>query len=289
MRARMGRHQEPGARQHPPDDPRQRRLLWFKRAVGSAFALVLAPVLVLVVGEWLSPDADDNSVETPGPTPSTSAGPDFDVLPRLMDEPGCTAFADALTSPEDRAELSTQPDVGAVSRRNNGVRAAELNVGVTLQGGDRALTIESIDIEPRTPRPTAPLNGSLICEPTSGGVPKIELHADMDAVKPTFRSKESGGAPYFRDNAITLTPHEQVPLHVTFSARRGYRAFELVIHYTIAGKHGKRVVPAPEGSRWAVTALNKTYGSVYDGTLGGPFQFSEEADQCGRAPKPVGC
>ncbi|MGC5563172.1 hypothetical protein ACPYPG_10035 [Streptomyces sp. FR-108] len=290
MRRPMG--QGPGVREHPPMDPRERRLLWMKRAVGSAFALVLAPVLVMVVGEWLSSDPGDSSVGPPGPpgpSPSKPAGPDFDVLPRLMDEPGCTAFADALTSLEDRAELSTQPDVAAVIKRNNGVRAAELNVSVSLQGGDRALTIESIDIEPRTPRPTAPLNGSLICEPSSGGVPKIELYADMDAVKPTFRGKGPGGTPYFRDNAITLTPHEQVPLHLTFSARRGYRAFELVIHYAIAGTHAKRVVPAPEGSRWAVTALNKTYGSVYDGTLGGPFEFSGEADQCGRAPKPVGC
>ncbi|MFD0306527.1 hypothetical protein [Streptomyces sp. NPDC127119] len=81
-----------------------------------------------LVGEWLSPDADGSSVETPGPSPSRSAGPDFDVLPRLMDEPGCTAFADALTSPEDRAELSTQSDVGAVIKRNNGARCTALRL-----------------------------------------------------------------------------------------------------------------------------------------------------------------
>ncbi|MDQ0776535.1 hypothetical protein QF026_005001 [Streptomyces aurantiacus] len=213
-------------------------------------------------------------------------------MPRLMNETGCTAFARRLSSPEDRAELSTQSDADAVIKRNNGARASELSVSITLQGGDRALTIESIDIEPRTPRPTAPLDGGLICEPSAGGEPKIKLHADMDAATPVFRmfrSEGSGDTPYFRDNAITLTPHEQVPLHVTFTAQRGYRAFELVIHYTIAGRTEKRVVPAPEGSRWAVTALNKTYGSVYEGTIGGPFELSDEADQCGREPKPVGC
>ncbi|MFI6541621.1 hypothetical protein ACIBO9_00120 [Streptomyces prunicolor] len=182
-----------------------------------------------------------------------------------------------------------QSDAGGVIKRNNGARASELNVSITLQGGDRALTIESIDIKPRTTRPAAPLNGGLICKPSSGGEPKIKLHADLDAVQPTFRSEGSGDTPYFRDNPITLAPHEQVPLHVAFMARRGYREFELVIRYTIEGKIEKRVVPAPEGSRWAVTALNKKYGSVYEGTVGGPFQLSEEADQCGLEPKPVGC
>ncbi|MFS8197272.1 hypothetical protein ACLVWQ_01165 [Streptomyces sp. CWNU-52B] len=207
-----------------------------------------------------------------------------------MNEAGCTAFARPLTSPEDRAELSTQSDADAVVKRNNGARAAELNVGITLQGGTRALTVESIDIEPRTARPAPPLDGALICEPSAGGASKIELHADMDAAQPVLRGKGSDGSPpYFRDNAITLAPDEQVPLHVTFTARRGYRAFGLVIRYTIAGRSEKRVVPGPEGGRWAVTALNKTYGTVYEGTVGGPFQLSTEADQCGRAPKPVGC
>ncbi|MEV0226123.1 hypothetical protein [Streptomyces sp. NPDC050704] len=263
--------------------------MWFKRLVGSAFALILAPLLVAVAQGWLSPDAGDSPDETSSSLPSRSAGPDFDVVPRLMNVTGCTAFARALSSPEDRAELATQSDASAVIKRNNGARASELNVSITLQGSDRALTIESIDIEPKTPRPTAPLSGGLICEPSSGGEPKIKLHADMDDAKPAFLGKGSGDTPYFRDNAITLAPHEQVPLHVTFTAQRGYRKFELVIHYTIAGKSEKRVVPAPEGSRWAVTALNKKYGSVYEGTIGGPFQLSEEADQCGQRPKPVGC
>ena len=284
MRRPLGRG--PGGRQHPPVDPRQRRLLLIKGIIGSAFALILAPVLVAIVVGWLSSGADDGPEETPGPSPS---GPDFAVVARLMNQTGCTAFANPLSSPEDRAELSTQSDASAVIQRNNGARASELSVSITLQGSDRALTIESIDIEPKTPRPTAPLDGGLICEPSSGGQSKIKLHADMDAAKPAFRSRDSGATPYFRDNAITLAPHEQVPLHMAFSARRGYRAFELVIHYTMSGRAEKRVVPAPAGSRWAVTALAKTYGSVYEGTVGGPFELSGEADRCGQVPKPVGC
>ncbi|MFM9448427.1 hypothetical protein [Streptomyces acidiscabies] len=250
------------------------------------FVFVLAPLLVAVAAGWLSPDADGSP---DGTLSSPPAGPDFDVMPRLMDKTGCTAFAHPLSSPEDRAELGTQSDASAVIKRNNGARVSELTVSITLQGSDRALTIESIGIEPKTPRPTAPLSGSLICEPSSGGMPKVELHADMDAAKPAFHSKSSGGTPYFHENAITLAPHEQVPLHVTFTAQRGYREFDLVIHYTIAGKAERRVVPAPEGGRWAVTAPSKKYGSVYEGTLGGPFQLSEEVDQCGPEPTPVAC
>ncbi|WP_454326216.1 hypothetical protein [Streptomyces glaucescens] len=219
---------------------------------------------------------------------SPSAAP-FAVTARQENEAGCTALPQELASPNDRAELVAGGDAEAVVRRNQGARVGALHVGLTLEGGSGSLTVTSIDIEPTSPRAAAPLDGTLLCEPSGGGESKIQLFADMDSPEPVFRTGKHSTQRYFRDKVITLAPGEQVNLSATFLAERGSREFGLLIRYVRDGKEGSVRVPAPRGGRYAVTGFAPRYGAVYSGSSGGVYRRLEDPRPCPWLPAAQAC
>ncbi|MET8685231.1 hypothetical protein ABZV77_13530 [Streptomyces sp. NPDC004732] len=208
----------------------------------------------------------------------------FTVTARQENEEGCTALPDKVSAPQDRAELVSGGDVNAVIRRNDGARAGELTVGITFEGGARSLTITSIDIRPKSPKPQMPLSGTLLCEPGAGGEPKIQLYADMDDPEPVFRTGENATQRYFKDKVITLRPGEQVNLSAIFRAEESSRAFGLMIRYVQDGKQHTLPARAPSGGRYAVTGYAKRYGVVYRGSADGGYRRVEKPQPCSWLP-----
>jgi hypothetical protein len=191
-----------------------------------------------------------------------------------------------VSSLEDRAELVSGGDVGAVVRRNQGARVGELDVSLTIEGGRVPLTITSIDIKPKSSRPAPPLSGTLLCEPTAGGEPKIQLFADMDRTEPVFLTGKGSTQRYFRDKVITLKPGEQVNLSASFLAGNGSREFGLIVRYVQNGKEAAVSVPAPRGGRYAVTGYSKKYEALYTGSRGGVFELIADPELCRWSPAP---
>ncbi|MEO3974932.1 hypothetical protein [Streptomyces sp. CAU 1734] len=264
---------------------RHGRLLW----LGAGIPLIGA-VLAAIALELLSLSGEPE----PGPGAGGAGGPavpaaPFAVTARQENEAGCTALPLRVSAPRDRAELVAGGDVDAVIRRNDGARVGELIVGLTLEGGPTPLTITSVDIHPASPRPAPPLAGTLLCEPSAGGEPKIQLFADMDSAVPVFLTGKSSAQKYFREKVITLEPGEQVNLSATFLAAKGSRAFGLSIRYVRSGKEGTVPVPAPRAGRYAVTGYAARYGAVYAGSPGGVYRLAEDPRPCPWLPSAAGC
>ncbi|MFI7008371.1 hypothetical protein [Streptomyces sp. NPDC050145] len=253
---------------------------------------VIGAVLTAVALDLTGLGGDSGPSPEPAGSGATSASPSaapLVVTARQEDEAGCTALPRRVSSPRDRAELVSGGDVGAVVRRNQGARAGEMNVSLTLEGGTSPLTVTSIGIETKSPRAGRPFAGTLVCEPGAGGEPKIQLFADMDSPEPVFLSGKNSTRGYFRDNVITLDPGEQVNLSAMFRAERGSRVFELVIHYVRNGKEGVVPVPAPRGGRYALTGYAPRYGAVYEGSPNGSYRLVENPRPCSWLPASQEC
>jgi hypothetical protein len=225
-------------------------------------ALIAAPVLAGVLTNSLSDD-DEKPPPSSTPSPPSKGRPDLYVSSRSTNEWPCIALATTPTSPADRASLATGEDVPGLVKRHRGAHIDQLDVDITLQGGERGLTIESIDIEPRTSRPDPPLDGGILCWISEGDAPKLKLMADLDDPNPYLHEEKSPELPHFRDRVITLAPQEQVSIQASFHAKRGYRQFGLVINYTLNGRHKSLGVPPPTGTECAVTGPADSYSLGY--------------------------
>lgn len=262
-------------------------MLWLGAGIPVIGAVLTAIALQLLgLGGESEPDPASAGDGASSASPSV---PPFVVTARQENEAGCTALPRKVSSPEDRAELVTGGDVNAVIRRQQGARVGEMNLGLTLEGGPSSLTITSIEIQPKSPRPAEPFVGTLLCEPDAGGEAKIQLFADMDSPEPAFLTGKNSTQKYFKEKAITLGPGEQVNLSATFLAEKGSREFGLLIRYVRNGKDGTVPVPAPRGGRYAVTGFADRYGAVYEGSAGGVYRRLEDPRPCPWLPASRGC
>ncbi|QNS02961.1 hypothetical protein [Streptomyces xanthii] len=250
-------------------------------------------MLTALALEWIGLGGDPEPSPAPDGAGATSASPSaaapLAVTARQEDEAGCAALPRRVSSPQDRAELVSGGDVGAVIRRNQGARAGEMNVSLTLEGGSKSLTVTSIGIEAKQPKAGEPYDGTLVCEPGAGGESKIQLFADMDSPEPVFLAGKDSEQRYFRDHVITLAPGEQVNLSATFRAEHGSRAFGLVVHYVRNGKEGIVPVPAPRGGRYALTGYAERYEAVYEGSPDGAYRLVEDPRPCSWLPASQKC
>ncbi|MGW4538491.1 hypothetical protein ACWEOP_11505 [Streptomyces chartreusis] len=260
-------------------------MLWLGAGI-PVIGAVLTAIALQLLGLGGESESDPASAGASSVSPLV---PPFIVTARQDDEAGCTALPRKVSSPEDRAELVTGGDVNAVIRRHQGARVGEMNLGLTLEGGPSSLTITSIEIEPKSPRPAKPFAGTLLCEPNAGGEAKIQLFADMDSPEPVFLTGKKSTHKYFKEKAITLAPGEQVKLSATFLAGKGSREFGLLIRYGRSGKDGTVTVPVPRGGRYAVTGFADRYGAVYEGSTGGVYRRLEDPRPCPWLPASRGC
>lgn len=236
-------------------------------------------------GLGLDGEAEPAASGTTGSPSESAPSAPFTVSARQGgDDGGCTALRDGLTSPRDRAELVTGGDVAGVVRRHRGARVGELTTYLTIEGGERPLTITSIDIEPEQPRSAVPFAGTLLCEPGAGGEGKIPLVADLDSARPVFSTEKGSVERYFDENVVTVAPGEQVNLSATFLATKGSREFQLVVRYVRNGKEGEVPVPAPKGGRYAVTGYAERYEAVYTGSRNGGFRLEDDSRPCRWSP-----
>jgi hypothetical protein len=257
---------------------------WIRRSVAffvgtehriAAWGLVIGAVSLLlasvtsVVGLWGSDGGGSAAppVTVPRSVTPSPGEPDLYVSTQpVAEDSRCLALPGPL-SQAVHAELavgSEFPEAGDQS----GVPVGHLGVDILFQGGEHALTIESIDIVPRTPRPSSPPDGALLCEQGQGDVPKIKLGANMDAAAPFVYDEGSPTRRHFRDRVIALEPHEQVSVEVTFQSKHGYREFQLVVRYVLDGRHRSLTIRPPGGGIFAVTGPSDTYevGYIYDST-----------------------
>ncbi|WP_405927824.1 hypothetical protein OH733_34000 [Streptomyces griseus] len=91
------------------------------------------------------------------------------------------------------------------------------------------------------------------------------------------------------ENRGSLTaplPRHRAPqdLSATFVAAKGSREFQLVVRYVRHGKRGAVPVPAPSGSRYAVTGYAAEYGAVYSGSPSGGFRREDDSRPCRWSP-----
>ena len=238
----------------------------------AAWSFVIGALTVLVaiaalLWDVLGPDDGGSSAQpaagSPSATPSPSE-PDLYVTSQSVPvDTGCMALPDAPTSLADRAELAADSDPFGLAKRHGGVMVGSLAIDITLQGGQRALTVESIDVVPRTPRPARPLDGALLCLAGQADVNKVGLAANMDAPAPYLYEEDSPARPHFRDHVITLASQEQVTVQALFQAKQGYREFEIVVRYTLNGKRKSLTISPPSGGAYMVTAPSGTYDLGY--------------------------
>ncbi|KAB8165710.1 hypothetical protein FH609_014910 [Streptomyces sp. 3MP-14] len=211
--------------------------------------------------------------------PGADERPDLHIATSVLGDANCTALATTPTSAGDRAELLGSTDWRGLIAREESATVGRLDLGITLQGGDRALTIESIDIEPLTPGPTAALDGALLCGEPQGDTERLELAADLDVPAPFVHTEDEPERPYFDGHVITLAPAEQMSLAMSLRAEEGLREFELVVAYVLEGERAELRVPPPNGEGFAVTGPAGSYGAGYLNTIVGPREL-EPAEMC---------
>lgn len=245
---------------------------------------VIGAVLTALALNGLGLGGESEPAATGGPSASPPSAPFTMSARQDVGDGGCTALEDRISSPRDRAEIVTGGDVAGVVRRHRGARAGELTTELTIEGGTQPLTITSIDIEPEQPGPAPPFAGTLLCEASAGGEPKIQLYADLDSSRPVLLTGKGSADRYFDEHVVTLAPGEQVNLSATFVAAKGSREFRLVVHYVQNGKQGVVPVPAPSGSRYAVTGYAAEYGAVYSGSPNGGFRREDDSRPCRWSP-----
>ncbi|MDT6983857.1 hypothetical protein ACFSUJ_12810 [Streptomyces lusitanus] len=233
--------------------------------VGVLSALVA--VVTLVVDVW-GPDDGGSAAQPAAGSSSASPSPSepdlYVTAVSAPDDSACMALADPPTSLADRAELAAA-DSGPfeLAERHGGAMVGQSVIDITLQGGRRGLTVNSIDVMPRTPEVAPPYDGVLLCSGGQGEAAKIELAADMDAPAPYLYKEGSPSVRHFAGHTITLAPQEQVAVKATFLANEGYREFDLVVRYTVDGKRRSLAVQPPSGDAYAVTAPSSTYDLGY--------------------------
>lgn len=176
--------------------------------------------------------------------------------------------------------MATGSGPAHVAERQGGAAVGQLGISITLQGHQRTLTVESIDIVPKAPKATRPFDGALLCSEGQGDSPKVKLAADTDDPDPYLYDEDSPYRSHFHDNVITLAPQEQVSIRAFFQSKQGHREFELVMRYTLNGKRYSQKIPPPSGKAYAVTALNDTYDIGYLYAPTGPHRMTAR-EMCG--------
>jgi hypothetical protein len=277
---------------------------WIRRSVtlfvGSehriaAWGLVVAAVTALLafitfaVSVWGPGDGGSPAqpVTVSGSATPSPDEPDLYVSSRpVPDDHLCLAFP-GPASLAVRAELAAGTALSEAGDQG-GVSVGHLRVDIALQGGAHALTIESIDIVPRTPRPSRPLNGALVCAQGQGDVPKVRLAANMDTSAPFLYDERTPTRRHFGDNVITLKPQEQVSIEASFQSKLGYREFQLIVQYVLDGKSHSLKIPQPSGAVYAVTAPSDSYGVAYLESPTGSYQMNSQ-QLCEYAGTRKGC
>jgi hypothetical protein len=219
-------------------------------------------------------------------------GPDFSVAvdPVRLDDEGKSAVTQKEFRPSAaqvrmlaRPNAATTAGFTGLLRSIGAVNLDAVTVRVTLTA-HRNQQIDIQDIRPLIVARSAPLSGSLLCVPSQGGAPTMNMLFDMDRPFPVAHDVKFGndggtdnggnpqkglGPPFFAQRTLTLRDNQQQVLLIRAVTRRHYVAFRLEVTYML-GSQKKKTVIDDHGKSFKVSALvpapaggTPAYRSVY--------------------------
>jgi hypothetical protein len=257
--------------------------VWVGTIVLGVLGTLLTGVLLALPGQLLNPLSAKDDLRS---------GPDFSVgvdVVRLDDEGRSAVTQDEFRANAAQVRMLARPNSATTTgftgllRSIGAVNLDTLTVRVTLTG-HRNQQIDIEDIRPLIVARSAPLSGSLLCVPSQGGAPTMNMLFDMDRPLPVAHDVKFGnddgtdsggnpqegvGPPFFAQRTITLQDNEQQVLLIRAATRRHYVAFRLEATYML-GSQKKETVIDDHGKPFQVSALAPTpaggpsvYRSVY--------------------------
>jgi hypothetical protein len=257
--------------------------VWVGTVVLGVLATLLSGVLLALPGQLLNPLSTKDDLRR---------GPDFSVgvdVVRLDDEGRSAVTQNEFRPSVAQVRMLARPNSATTAgftgllRSIGAVNLDTVTVRVTLTG-HRNQQINIEDIRPLIVARSAPLSGSLLCVPSQGGAPTMNMLFDMDRPLPVAHdvkfgnddgtdsggnSREGIGPPFFGQRTITLQDNEQQVLLIRTVTRQHYVAFRLEATYML-GSQKKKAVIDDHGKPFQVSALVPTaagatpvYRSIY--------------------------
>ncbi|MFF4414527.1 hypothetical protein ACFYY8_18525 [Streptosporangium sp. NPDC001559] len=192
-----------------------------------------------------------------------------------------TVLREPVTDPEDRAVLlAAHADERreAVLARHRMALIGSMDVTVVLTGNRSSLRI--VDIEPRVLARMPVSEGARLIAITAGGeAGTVGMAANLDRPVPRFTA--DGDVSYFRKKQIDLKRDEPVTLSLSFTGKKAYYEFDLLVTALADGRTEQLVVKGPDGGAFRLTGEAARYRSYYRQAPQGGWQ----PVSCGR-PRP---
>ncbi|WP_326644999.1 hypothetical protein OG884_11855 [Streptosporangium sp. NBC_01755] len=218
---------------------------------GIASAVILA-VFGVVFTEWYNAHGSDTVEQVRGAAPITVGHVAVDYSERD------TVLREPVTDPEGRAVMLA----AHAGKQRDGVLARHqmalidsMDVTVVLTGNRTSLRIVNIVPQVLARMPVSE-GARLIAITGSGETGTVEMAADLDRPAPRFTT--DGGTEYFRKKQIDLKRDERVTLSLSFTGKKAYYEFDLLVTVLADDRAEKVVIKGPDG---------------------GPFRLSGEADR----------
>ncbi|WP_043630843.1 hypothetical protein [Nonomuraea candida] len=222
---------------------------------GIAGAVILA-VFGVVFTDWYNSDGSDTVGRVRGTAPITVGHVAVDHSERDL------VLREPVTDPEDRAIMpATHADQrrAAVFARHRMAPVGAMDVTVVLTGNRSSLRI--VDIAPRVLARLPVSDGARLIAITGGETDTVEMAADLDRAAPRFTTGE--GAAYFRKKQIDLKRDERVTLSLSFTGRKAYYEFDLVVTALADDRTEQVVVKGPDGGPFRLSGKAPRYRSYY--------------------------
>ncbi|MEN3537601.1 hypothetical protein AAH991_20990 [Microbispora sp. ZYX-F-249] len=235
---------------------------------GIASAVILAAFGV-VFTDWYNAHGSDTVERVRGAAPLTVGHVAVDHSERD------TVLRDPVTAPGDRAVLlaaHADEQRQAMLARHRMALINSMDVTVVLTGNRSSLRI--VDIEPRVLSRMPVSDGArLIAITGSGEAGTVVMAANLDRPAPRFTTDK--GAAYFRKKQIDLKRDEPVTLSLSFTGKKAYYEFDLLVTVLSEGHAEKVVVKGPDGGPFRLSGEAARYRSYYrEASQGGWRQVS---------------
>lgn len=223
---------------------------------GIASAVILAAFGVVFTG-WYNANGSDTVARARGAAPITVGHMAVDYSERD------TVLREPVTDPEDRAVMlavhaGKQRD--AMLARHQMALIDSMDVTVVLTGNRSSLRI--VDIEPRVlARMPVSEGARLIAITGSGETGTVEMAADLDRPVPRFTTDKDTA--YFRKKQIDLKRDERITLSLSFTGKKAYYEFDLLVTVLADDRTEKVVITGPDGGRFRLSGEAARYRAYY--------------------------
>ncbi|GAA2857508.1 hypothetical protein GCM10010517_15880 [Streptosporangium fragile] len=245
--------QQEGAEASDPAQPKG-LLAWLAGIAGA----VLLAAFGVVFTEWYNAHGSDTIGRVSGAAPITVGHVAVDYSERD------TVLREPVTDPEDRAVMlaansGTRRD--AVLARHRMALIGSMDVTVVLTGNRTSLRI--VDIEPRVLARMPVSEGARLIAITGGEAGTVEMAADLDRPAPRFTTGEDTETSYFRKKQIDLKRDERITLSLSFTGKKAYYEFDLLVTVLADDRTEKVVIKGPDGGPFRLSGEAARYRAYY--------------------------